>query len=81
MALVAVRDDQRDGERRERKDGHRVGDEPDGGKVAPTVAKLARAEREEKENIPELPADGISSIFELVGGLDLQITAVVVVCG
>jgi len=43
----------------------RFGDEPDGGKVAPT----------------ELPADGISSIFELVGGLDLQITAVVVVCG
>jgi hypothetical protein len=32
---------------------------------------LARAEREEKENIPELPKDGISAIFEQVGGLNL----------
>jgi len=43
---------------------------------------LARAEREEKEeNTPELPKDGVSSIFEQVGGLNLQIAAVVVVCG
>ena len=34
--LIAMREDQRDGERRERKDAHLVLDEPDGGKVAPT---------------------------------------------
>lgn len=35
MALVAVREDELDGERRERKDAHLVLDKPDGGKVAP----------------------------------------------
>jgi len=42
---------------------------------------LARAEREEKENRPEFPEDGISAILEQVRGLHLEITAVVVVCG
>ena len=41
----------------------------------------AGREEEKKGNIPELPKDGISSVFEQVGGLDLQIAAIVVVCG
>jgi len=53
--LIAMREDQRDGERRERKDAHLVLDEPDGG----------------KENTPELPEDSVSPIFERVGGLNL----------
>ena len=54
MTVFAMRDDQREGERRERKDEHRVVDEPDGGEVAPTgvIGKIGagREGREEGEH-------------------------------
>jgi hypothetical protein len=63
------------------KDAQRVLNEPYGGEVTPSEEVGAGRDEEGKENAPELPDDGISSVFERVGELHLEITAVVVVCG
>ena len=66
--------------KRER-DVQRVLNEPYGGEVTPSEEVDAGRDEERKDNSPELPDNGISSIFERVGELHLKVTTVVVVCG
>ena len=64
--------------KRER-DVQRVLNEPYGGEVTPSEEVDAGRDEEGKDNSPELPDNGISSIFERVGQLNLEIAAIVVV--
>jgi len=47
----------------------------------PQLREIGAGRGRRGEDVPELPHDGVPSIFEQVGQSHLEITAIVVVCG
>ncbi len=57
---------------------------PDSGKMAPSEGKTyeanLRAMEWRERNLPKLPYDSVSYVFEKVADFNLEITAIIVVC-